>query len=188
MIICAFGSAFALPFIVAISLQIQRIKRRSGPLTWVQLIAGSLVMILFLLPLLVWGIGVGVEGKDLTCLDCLLSARRPHSGGVAVPVVVVGVGGAAVAVVGQRRLHPVDDPTTAPIPTVAFVSFWAGLLTAAHFLRERSGVLGASELDQQVYVTPLRPESPIWAVVPQRRGCATCAALGSSADMPVVAT
>ena len=34
-------------------------------------------------------------------------------------------------------LHPADDPGDAPIPTVAFVSFWTGLLTAGYFLRQR---------------------------------------------------
>lgn len=74
-------------------------------------------------------------------------------------------------------LHPVDDPTNAPIPTVAFVSFWAGLLTATYFLRERAGELRTAELDRQVYITPLRPENPVWAIVPERAGCPTCEAL-----------
>lgn len=81
-------------------------------------------------------------------------------------------------------LHPDDDPTEAPIPTVAFVSFWAGLLTTAYFLRHCAGVLGAPFLDQQVYVTPVRPESPIWAIVPKRPGCGTCAMLQSSVAAP----
>jgi hypothetical protein len=81
-------------------------------------------------------------------------------------------------------LHPLDDPSDAPIPTVAFVSFWAGLLTAVYFLRQRSEDLGAADLDQQVYVTPLRPESPVWATVPKRAGCTTCASLRSSGDVP----
>jgi hypothetical protein len=69
---------------------------------------------------------------------------------------------------------------------VAFVSFWAGLLTAAYFLRHRAGGLGAALLDQQIYVTPVRPESPIWAIVPKRPGCATCALLQSSAEVPAI--
>jgi hypothetical protein len=84
-----------------------------------------------------------------------------------------GVGGCA------ECLHPDDDLTDAPIPTVAFVSFWAGLLTAAYFLRSRAGVLSAAPLDQQVYLTPCRPESPIWAIVPERANCSTCASLVS---------
>jgi hypothetical protein len=93
---------------------------------------------------------------------------------------VPGAGGCA------ECLHPGDDPTDAPIPTVAFVSFWAGLLTAAYFLRHRSGVLSAAPLDQQIYITPLRSESPIWAIVPARKGCPTCASLRSSAEVPTV--
>ena len=80
-----------------------------------------------------------------------------------------GAGGCA------QCLHPDDDPTDAPIPTVAFVSFWAGLLTAAYFLRHRSGVLSAAPLDQQIYFTPVRPESPMWAIVPVLANCPTCA-------------
>ena len=71
-------------------------------------------------------------------------------------------------------LHPLDDPTNAPIPTVAFVSFWAGMLTASYFLRQRSGELDTAGLDQQIYITPIRPENPVWAIVPPRVGCETC--------------
>lgn len=85
---------------------------------------------------------------------------------------VPGAGGCA------ECLHPDDDPTDAPIPTVAFVSFWAGLLTAAYFLRHRRQELGTDTQDQQIYVTPLRPENPVWAAVPLRAGCPTCNALG----------
>ena len=77
-------------------------------------------------------------------------------------------------------LHPLDDPRDEPIATVAFVSFWTGLLTAAYFLRHRSAKLGEAPLDQQVYFTPLRPENPVWALVPRRVNCPTCAALGTS--------
>jgi len=84
---------------------------------------------------------------------------------------VPGAGGCA------QCLHPDDDPTEDPIPTVAFVSFWAGLLTAAYFLRQRAGVLSAAPLDQQIYITPCRPESPIWAIVPLRANCAACTSL-----------
>jgi hypothetical protein len=80
-------------------------------------------------------------------------------------------------------LHPDDEPTNDPIPTVAFVSFWAGLLTATYFLRHRAGALGAALLDQQIYVTPVRPESPIWAIVPKRSGCATCALLHAGTEV-----
>jgi hypothetical protein len=86
---------------------------------------------------------------------------------------VPGAGGCA------QCLHPDDDPTEDPIPTVAFVSFWAGLLTAAYFLRHRAGVLSAAPLDQQIYITPCRSESPIWAIVPVRANCPACASLES---------
>jgi molybdopterin/thiamine biosynthesis adenylyltransferase len=83
---------------------------------------------------------------------------------------VPGMGGCA------ECLHPLDDPTNAPIPTVAFVSFWAGLLLAAYFLRSRSGQR-IDVIEQQIYLTPLRAENPVWAGVPPRAGCTTCASL-----------
>jgi hypothetical protein len=73
-------------------------------------------------------------------------------------------------------LHPADDPGNAPIPTVSFVSFWAGLLTASYFLRHRAGqTMPISE--QQIYLTALRPEHPSWSPVPKRHGCPSCALL-----------
>jgi hypothetical protein len=74
-------------------------------------------------------------------------------------------------------LHPRDDTNNAPIPTVAFVSFWAGLLTAGYFLRRKGGKPSGAALDQQIYLTCLRPENPMWAAVSRRLGCKTCAAL-----------
>jgi hypothetical protein len=75
-------------------------------------------------------------------------------------------------------LHPLDDPNDAPIPTVAFVSFWAGLLTAAYFLRYLGGDLrGATE--QQIYLTSFRPENPFRSAVPKRVKCPSCQALAS---------
>jgi hypothetical protein len=77
-------------------------------------------------------------------------------------------------------LHPTDDPGNAPIPTVAFVSFWAGPLTASYFLRHGAGqTIPIGE--QQVYLTALRPEHPTWSVVPKRRGCPTCTEFGEPA-------
>jgi hypothetical protein len=78
-------------------------------------------------------------------------------------------------------LHPTDDPTNAPIPTVAFVSFWAGLLTASYFLRHRAGEAIPMSA-QQIYLTPLRPEHPTLSAVPKRLGCVSCATL----DAPVL--
>lgn len=70
-------------------------------------------------------------------------------------------------------LHPRDDPTTALIPTVAFVSYFAGLLLACYFLR--SGAGEAISRDQQyTYFSPLRPEF-IWRTpVAHRPMCPTC--------------
>jgi hypothetical protein len=69
-------------------------------------------------------------------------------------------------------LHPIDDPNNAPIPTVAFVSFWAGLLTAAYFLQHLGENLRTAE--QQIYLTPFRAENAVRSGVPQRAGCPTC--------------
>jgi len=75
-------------------------------------------------------------------------------------------------------LHNEDDPETGTIPTVAFVSFWAGLLTASYFLRHLAGA-DAPPPKRQVYVTPLRPENPVWSPVPVRVGCPTCYGLAA---------
>jgi hypothetical protein len=57
-------------------------------------------------------------------------------------------------------LHPHDDLGDAPIPTVAFVSFWAGLLQAVYTLRHLAGAPTPLS-EQQTFFSPLRPES-IW--------------------------
>ena len=72
--------------------------------------------------------------------------------------------------------HPYDDPNGGRIPTVAFVSFWAGLLTATYFLRHLSGV-DAPEHEQQTFVTPLRAENAVHSSVPARPRCYSCAKL-----------
>ena len=69
-------------------------------------------------------------------------------------------------------LHPTDDPGDAPIPTVAFVSFWAGLLTATYFLRHLGGNLHTAE--QQIYLTPFRAENMMRSSVPKRANCPSC--------------
>jgi hypothetical protein len=74
-------------------------------------------------------------------------------------------------------LHPTDDPNDVEIPTIAFVSFWAGLLLASYFVRHLSGekILHS---EQQTYLTAPRPER-IWRCpVPTRKRCPTCASLG----------
>jgi ThiF family protein len=66
-------------------------------------------------------------------------------------------------------LHPRDDVQDGFIPTVAFVSFWAGLMTAAFLMRHLAGErLSATE--QQLYFTPLRPEGRVWTSAVQFRG------------------
>jgi hypothetical protein len=70
-------------------------------------------------------------------------------------------------------MHPRDDATNAPIPTVAFVSFWSGLLLAAHFVRSVAGDAIALR-EQHVFLTPLRPESAWWSPVAVRRDCPIC--------------
>lgn len=72
-----------------------------------------------------------------------------------------------------RCLHPRDDPTTAPIPTVAFVSFFAGLLLGCDFLRALSGEL-VSDDEQYKYFSPLRAEHPWRTPVAARVNCPTC--------------
>jgi hypothetical protein len=69
-------------------------------------------------------------------------------------------------------LHPTDDPGDAPIPTVAFVSFWAGLLTATYFLRHLGGNLRTTE--QQIYLTPFRAENAMRSIVSRRANCPSC--------------
>jgi hypothetical protein len=56
-------------------------------------------------------------------------------------------------------LHPVDDPGPEVIPTVSFVSFWAGLLLTARMLR-RSFCNSDSDQEQNVECVPLRLDQP----------------------------
>jgi hypothetical protein len=80
-------------------------------------------------------------------------------------------------------LHPEDDPGDEPIPTLAAVSFWAGLLAASYIVRLAAGK-AISPLEQCIFMTPFRPENPYRAPVPRRRGCPICheaaLALGNS--------
>jgi hypothetical protein len=79
-------------------------------------------------------------------------------------------------------LHPKDDKTIAPIPTVAFVSFWAGLWILALYLRHLAGDDPSRE--QHLYFAPLRPES-IWRGPVSRRPDypVGCGGLHSSSQM-----
>lgn len=54
-------------------------------------------------------------------------------------------------------LHPADAPDIGPIPTVAFVSHWAGLLLAWRFVRHRLGLAISLEA-QYDFLTPLRTD------------------------------
>ncbi len=78
-----------------------------------------------------------------------------------------------------RCLHPRDEPGGAPIPTVGFVSHWAGLWLASLFARERIGARPPA-VKQCLYFTSLRADSPaaIWVGPVQPRAdcplkCAT---------------
>lgn len=72
-------------------------------------------------------------------------------------------------------LHPNEAPVDGDIPTAAFVSYWAGILLAASFLRFLSGDQPAADR-QQAYFPTLRPES--WplahSAVSPRPACPTC--------------
>ena len=79
-----------------------------------------------------------------------------------------------------RCLHPRDDHGLGPIPTVAFVSFFAGLELASYFMRARAGErIGTAE--QHTYLSPLRPEH-IWrSPVAVRHNCPVCQKGGARA-------
>lgn len=67
-------------------------------------------------------------------------------------------------------LHPIDDPTEGRIPTVSFVSFWAGLMLATKFLRSQAGEVPSLDA-QQTYLTAIRPETPWRSAVAFREDC-----------------
>lgn len=70
-------------------------------------------------------------------------------------------------------LHPRDEPDQGPIPTAAFVSFWAGLWLASLVSRHAAGER-LPQAAQSIYMTSLRAESPraTWrSVVHSRQGC-----------------
>jgi NADH:ubiquinone oxidoreductase subunit 6 (subunit J) len=54
MVIVLVGAAFLLPWVAVISLQLQRIERRWGPMSLVQLAAGALGIVIFLFPAVMW--------------------------------------------------------------------------------------------------------------------------------------
>ncbi len=71
-------------------------------------------------------------------------------------------------------LHPIDDDAgSRPIPTVSYVSFWAGLAMAVRLVREAT-CNAYSRSRQQLWLIPLRMEEPhaaIWSPVAARRDC-----------------
>jgi hypothetical protein len=79
-----------------------------------------------------------------------------------------------------RCLHNRDDQEGRPIiPTTACVSFWAGLLASAYLVRRAAGE-PISPNEQQIYLTPFRPETAFTAGVPVREDCPTCRHSGAS--------
>jgi hypothetical protein len=74
-------------------------------------------------------------------------------------------------------LHPVDDLAGGnPIPTISFVSFWAGLATAVRLLRQSvSQPYGRHQ--QHLWLTPLRldqPNAAMWMPVAPVKNCPVC--------------
>lgn len=59
-------------------------------------------------------------------------------------------------------LHPRDESLAAPIPTAAFVSFWAGLMLAARFVISVAGSEPPAA-KQQVYLPTLRLDAGAWS-------------------------
>lgn len=71
-------------------------------------------------------------------------------------------------------LHPVDDLGGAnPIPTVSFVSYWAGLSLAVRLIREAVGYPYTADR-QHLWLTPLRLDqryAATWSPIPPRKDC-----------------
>lgn len=73
-------------------------------------------------------------------------------------------------------LHPIDEPggqAAMPIPTVSFVSFWAGLVTAVRLIRECLGKPCPPER-QQLWLSPLRMDRALaawWMPVSPSKNC-----------------
>ncbi|HEV2195382.1 MAG TPA: hypothetical protein VGR55_07350, partial [Candidatus Acidoferrum sp.] len=71
-------------------------------------------------------------------------------------------------------LHPTDEPAGAnAIPTVSFVSFWAGLVMAVRLIRKGLGMPDSSDR-QHLWLTPLRMDqahAAMWLGVAPRRDC-----------------
>ena len=70
-------------------------------------------------------------------------------------------------------LHPVDDVGGGIVPTISFVSFWAGLATAVRLLRKCIGQEYGRE-QQHLWLTPLRfdqPHAAMWLPVAPAPNC-----------------
>jgi hypothetical protein len=67
-------------------------------------------------------------------------------------------------------LHPHDDPQAGPVPTIAFVSFLAGLMMAADLIRHVSAA-EAKLVSRQRYITSLQSGGDYAANVPPRPDC-----------------
>src|SRR6266496_2193025 len=79
-------------------------------------------------------------------------------------------------------LHPYDDPDTSLIPTVSFVSYWAGLLLAIRLLRHHLGQRQGG-IEQWIDCTPLRLDQPraYWKMpVALRQDCPVRCSLGQA--------
>ncbi|MDE1468324.1 hypothetical protein [Aurantiacibacter sp. D1-12] len=73
-------------------------------------------------------------------------------------------------------LHPHDEEQDGPIPTISFVSFLAGLMTAVDFLRDAAGVESTLQ-SRQRFLSPLQVAGDYTAGVPPREDCPVeCAA------------
>ena len=70
-------------------------------------------------------------------------------------------------------LHPMDDPGTNLLPTISFVSFWAGLAMVVRLLRQALGFPYPPE-HQHLWLSPLRmdlPNAGVWSPVAAREDC-----------------
>lgn len=74
-----------------------------------------------------------------------------------------------------RCLHDKDDLDNGPIvATAACVSFWAGLLAAAYLARHAAGHPFSINEQQQVYLSPFRPDCVFFSGVAFRKDCPIC--------------
>jgi hypothetical protein len=70
-------------------------------------------------------------------------------------------------------LHPVDDAGTNLVPTISFISFWAGLAMAVRLVRE-VGECAYPPERQHLWLSPFRMDSPhaaLWSPVAPREDC-----------------